>query len=119
MKTAMFIFENLKDKECIVNALTDLQDEDLNGNNGEGYLWEDSKKANCETNLDYLVKVCMDSDKTDVEDLARLYCETWINHDGFYTNYDVLCGSFGNGKDYKGKSMAVFIFTDNDSIDVE
>jgi hypothetical protein len=119
MKSAMFIFEDLENKESIVNALTDLQDEDLNGNNGEKYLWVDTINAECETNLDYLVKVCMESDTTDVEKLASLYCRTWINHDGYYTDFDVICGSFGNGEDYKGKAVTVLLFTDNDKVDVE
>ena len=119
MKSAMFIFEDLENKENIVNALTDLQDEDLNGNNGEQYLWVDTINAECETNLDYLVKVCTESEMTSAEDLARLYCETWIAHDGYYTDFDVICGSFGNGEDYKGEAVTVLLFTDNDKVDVE
>ena len=119
MKQVMIIIENLENKEAIINALTDLQDEDLNGNNGEGYLWEDSKKANCKTNLEYLMKVCLDSDKTDVEDLAHLYCKTWLDHDYYYTNYQVICGNFGNGEDYKGKALDIIVFSDSDQVDFE
>ena len=35
-------------------------DADLNGNNGEGYLWEEAKENGCKCNLDYISKLYAD-----------------------------------------------------------
>lgn len=107
MKQELLIIEDINNKDEIICALTDLQDEDLNGNNGEKYLWVDTINAECETNLDYLVKVCSESDKTSVCDLAHLYIDTWLAHDGYYSEYHIEDKPFGKN----GMALSVMIFT--------
>ena len=36
-------------------------DEDMNGNNGEDYLWEDAKANGCDCNLDYITQLYKDT----------------------------------------------------------
>ena len=78
---------NPNDKESIIEALSLIQDEDMNGGNGDEYLWEVAKENNCETNLDYLIKLLRESNKTSVNELTELYLDTWLNGDSYYVGY--------------------------------
>lgn len=78
---------NPSNKESIIEALSLIQDEDMNGGNGDEYLWEVSKKNNCETNLDYLIKLLKESDKTSINELTELYLDTWLGGDSYYVGY--------------------------------
>ena len=78
---------NPLDKESIISALTLIQDEDINGNNGDEYLWEVAKENNCKTNLEYLEKLLRESDKDTISGLAFLYFDTWFGNDSYYQTY--------------------------------
>ena len=79
---------NPLDKESIINALSFISDEDLNGNNGEEYLWEDAKASGCKTNREYLMQVLRNSQYNTIAVLTDLYLKTWLEHDYYYQEYD-------------------------------
>ena len=87
---------NPLDKESIISALTLIQDEDINGNNGEEYLWEVAKENNCKTNLEYLEKLLRESDKDTISGLAFLYFDTWFRNDNYYQTYQFTYNIVGD-----------------------
>ena len=63
-------------------------DEDMNGNNGEDYLWEDAKANGCDCNLDYITQLyedTMDDGWYDWDDHSQI--DDCINH--FVKFYDL------------------------------
>lgn len=75
-------------QNIIMEILNNLQDDDMNGNNGSEYLWECSKKLNFKTNLEYMEYILNKSDFNEVGDLIGLFLKTLCQLDSFYKNYE-------------------------------
>jgi len=81
--------EAIKDnRESIINALNDIAsgDEDFNGNNGENYLWEEAKKQDFKSNMEYVGNTIKDS--ATQEEIICEYLNNWLGRDSYYENYN-------------------------------
>lgn len=80
--------------ESILGALSNFNDEDFNGNNGEEYLWEcaEGYDSNMEYVLDELRKKytedIIQEDVYKVIDLVRDYFNEFLGNDGYYKDYE-------------------------------
>ena len=78
------------DREDLLNTLRNFGDCDcdFNGENGEGYNWDETKAGGFESNLDYLInKVSTIED--DVE-CVNAFFDEWMSHDrNYYEDYSV------------------------------
>lgn len=84
----MIMIVNPKDTEDIRNSLIALCgcDEDMNGNNGDEYLWEEAKGyySNAEYLADYVMENCKD-----VKNMFKTFVERWVRHDSYYDDYNL------------------------------
>tara|TARA_R100000995_G_C3452482_1_gene108891 strand:+ start:520 stop:903 length:384 start_codon:yes stop_codon:yes gene_type:complete len=94
---------NYCDNDSLPHTIKELfcdLDEDMNGNNGEEYLWEDAKANGCDCNLDYiteLYKEKMDDDwwewddESQIDDCVQHFVE-FYDREGY--NYYKLGGAY-------------------------
>ena len=75
--------------DIIDEILEHLQDDDMNGNNGDEYLWECSKAKGFKTNLEFMEDLLKSSEYTKVEDLVCLFMNTLIDKDYYYKDYEI------------------------------
>ena len=75
--------ENLKD------ALFSLAewDNDFNGKNGEGYLWDVAKEEGYTSNVGYLFDAISKEYKNDVDNLIFDFFACWLGEDDYYLDY--------------------------------
>lgn len=75
--------------DSIVNAMCSFSDTDcdFNGENGEDYLWDDTKAAGYKCNLDYTADICR-KESTPKKALFK-FAELWLGRDTYYDNYKV------------------------------
>lgn len=81
--------------ESILGALSNFDDEDFNGNNGEEYLWEEAEGYEC--NQDYVLDQLRAKYTEDliheeffiVIDLVNDYFNDFLGRDGYYLDYKI------------------------------
>lgn len=86
-----------KNRDSLLSALIgSVDDNDLNGENGEEYLWESAKNAGFDNNLDFIADVVknVESDKKCIEEFFKL-C---YGADSYYEDYEVdtVCNENGD-----------------------
>jgi hypothetical protein len=84
---------NTRDAEDVRKALISLCDidEDMNGNNGEEYLWDVAKTAGFESNAEYLADLVMTDEKlaTARDKFEAFAREFFISNDNYYEGYEL------------------------------
>tara|TARA_Y100000310_G_C20416245_1_gene684460 strand:+ start:442 stop:810 length:369 start_codon:yes stop_codon:yes gene_type:complete len=66
-------------------------DEDLNGNNGLEYVWEEAQELGFESNMEYFVSLRPHKEPKNIEQLEENWefiCKKVYNNDGYYHFYD-------------------------------
>lgn len=82
---------NWKNSEDVKEALISLceSDCDMNGENGDGYLWDEAKGYN--SNAEYLASRVGNEFQTveDVMNAFKNFMNEWMNRDGYYDDYEM------------------------------
>ena len=90
-------FDKVVKKANLVSIFNQLasHDEDFNGNNGEEYLWDNTKENGYECNADYLIHEVLKDIKEDeeitcqqVQKLINKFLFEWTYHDDYYGGVD-------------------------------
>lgn len=86
-----------ENRDALLSALKGcVNDDDLNGKNGEEYLWADAKESGFGNNLDYIASEV----KNIPNDTACIvsFFEYCYGHDVYYQDYkvDTVCDEQGN-----------------------
>ena len=69
----------------------DENDEDLNGNNGLEYVWDEAQELGFESNMEYFLSLRPHKEPKNVEQLTENWefiCDKVYNSDGYYHFYD-------------------------------
>lgn len=90
-------------KDNLEEALRELaeHDADFCGENGDEYLWEETREAGFETNLDFVLDEIKDT--KDDEEKINEFIERWILSDNYYKNpeYQIIT------KNYEVRGIAI------------
>lgn len=83
----------------VVNAMCSFADTDcdFNGENGMGYLWEEAKSGDYESNLEYTADICRKADSP--KEALFKFADMWLGRDAYYTDYKVTYTAKDDFKD--------------------
>lgn len=85
--------------DSVVDAMCSFSDTDcdFNGENGMGYLWNEAKAGDYESNLEYTADICRKAN-TPKEALFK-FAEMWLEKDSYYVDYKVSYTVKDNSED--------------------
>lgn len=96
MTTTSHVVKDYKEINNLLNGLREFSDEDLNGNNGEDYLWEKAREQGYENNQDYIIDM-LDTTQS-VAHIIADYFKSWLDTDGYYKHYSVRATEIEDNK---------------------
>ena len=71
-------------------------DEDLNGNNGLEYVWDEAQELGFKSNMEYFLSLRPHKEPKTIEELEENWsfiCEKVYDNDGYYHFYEEYCFS--------------------------
>lgn len=100
------VINDINKKEDVLIALSNFDNEDFNGNNGEEYTSEDAIKNGFESTKDYILNKLQKSN-LDAEEIIEDYLEELYGNDSYYYYYDYVLTQINNTNTYVLSVLAV------------
>lgn len=82
------IIENINDKEILLNALSNFEDEDFNGNNGIEYCKDETLDNNFTSDKDYILNKLENENIKDSQTIINEYLDYWLS--SYFYEYDLI-----------------------------
>lgn len=73
--------------DSVVDAMCSFADTDCDFNGETGYIWDEAKAEDYESNLDYTADICR-KESTPKKALFK-FADMWLGRDTYYDNYKV------------------------------
>jgi hypothetical protein len=100
------VINNIYNKDDVLKALQNFDNEDFNGNNGKDFTRDVALENGFESTQEYILDKLQKSD-LDAEDMIEDYLQELYGDDDYYYSYDYVLTQVNNTNTYVLSVMAV------------